>query len=290
MKYFLVFLRCFLTVIKILLRKLYFILLIFMLLCIACELHLKPNGNQKDDSNVEVLRYDKLESQYLTTGDFSALQQMNTGYPNETRTLIEDVLKLGEVNDPDINNKFLNYYQDTILQQLIIDTEEKYSNMDDINKQLNNAFKRLNKKLPKIKKPRIYAQIGALDQSIIINENSLGISLDKYLGEDYPLYKKYYSDDQIKMMTSSFIVPDCMGFYLLSIYPMPTKDSLTRSEKNLHMAKIQWVVDKAMKKNTFGNLREVKIVDAYMRKHPAVTTDQLLSNNDYQSIIEQSGI
>lgn len=40
---------------------------------------------------MKVERYDRLESRYVITGDFSALQQMNTEYPIETRTLVEDV-------------------------------------------------------------------------------------------------------------------------------------------------------------------------------------------------------
>ena len=46
------------------------------MLCIACEIKLKPNDNVQ--SKIEVVRYDRLQSRYLTTGDFSALQEMNT--------------------------------------------------------------------------------------------------------------------------------------------------------------------------------------------------------------------
>ena len=78
------------------------------MLCIACEIKLKPNDNAQ--SKIEVVRYDRLQSRYLITGDFSALQQMNTEYPIETRTLIEKMLQIGEVSDHDINEKFLRFY------------------------------------------------------------------------------------------------------------------------------------------------------------------------------------
>ena len=74
---------------------------------------------------LEIDRYDRLEYRYLTTGDFSALQQMNTEYPIETRTLIEDVVKIGEITDPDINTKFLKFYQDTTLQSVIAAVESE---------------------------------------------------------------------------------------------------------------------------------------------------------------------
>ena len=51
------------------------------MLCIACEIKLKPNDNAQN--KIEVVRYDRLQSRYLTTGDFSALQEMNTEYAIE---------------------------------------------------------------------------------------------------------------------------------------------------------------------------------------------------------------
>ena len=50
------------------------------MLCSACEFKFKPN-EEADAVPLTVQRYDRLQSRYLTTGDFSALQQMNTDYP-----------------------------------------------------------------------------------------------------------------------------------------------------------------------------------------------------------------
>ena len=93
-----------------------------MLGCIGCEWQLKS-----DEADVEIAvdRYDRIQSLYLTTGDFSALQQMNTAYPTQTRTLIEDVLRIGKVNESDINTKFLRFYQDSTLQMLINEAEQQ---------------------------------------------------------------------------------------------------------------------------------------------------------------------
>ena len=145
---------------------------------------------------LSVQRYDRLESRYLTTGDFSALQQMNTDYPIETRTLIEKMLQLGTITDANISNRFLMFYQDSTLQALIADAEAEFANMEDINEQLKSSFSRLNSWIPELQQPCFYAQIGALDQSIVVGEHSVGISLDKYMGENYPLYKKFYTPQQ----------------------------------------------------------------------------------------------
>lgn len=266
-------------------RKVYALLLALMLACIGCEWHLS-NTDKESEVNVVVDRYDRVQSLYLTTGDFSALQQMNTGYPQQTRTLIEDVLRIGRVNEPEINVKFLNFYQDTTLQTLIASAEQQYANMDDINEELSDAFDALKTMLPAIELPQVYAQIGSLDQSIIVGNGLLGISLDKYLGKDYPLYlrEEYgYTESQRSVMTREYIVPDCIGFYLLSLYPMPHHGSLSQLEQDMHFGKIQWTVNKAMDKQIFNTLY-TRTVGNYMKKHPEVSVEQMLKNNNYREI------
>lgn len=251
-----------------------------ILISTACELKLKQYGDDSPASLVEVQRYDRLQSRYLTTGDFSALQQMNIEYPMETRTLIEDVLNLGEVNDPEINSKFLNFYQDTILQSLIADAELQYASMADINKQFSSIFKKLQKMCPSMKLPVVYSQIGALDQSVIIGNNSIGISLDKYLGKDYPLYVRYYTADQRRLMTRDYIVPDCMSFYILSMFPLKDRENRTQYERDLHMGKIMWTVNKLLGKNVF-NTKYTAIVERYARSNPRMTVKDILQSDKF---------
>ena len=252
-----------------------------MLCCIGCEWQLKSD---EADTEIVVDRYDRIQSLYLTTGDFSALQQMNTAYPTQTRTLIEDVLRIGKVNESDINMKFLRFYQDSTLQMLINEAEQQYANMDDINKELTSAFQYLLQNISDIEIPVVYAQIGSLDQSIIVGNGQIGICLDKYLGADYALYQKQdygYSQEQKNMMQREFIVPDCIGFYLLSLYPMPFDRQLSQEERDVHMAKIQWVVNKAMGRIVFNNPMVGKI-DEYMKQHKNMTPGGMLANNEYQ--------
>ena len=264
-------------------RKIYVLFLIVMLTCIGCQWQL----NSSDESEIEVLveRYDLIESLYLTTGDYSALQQMSTDYPQQTRTLIEDVLKIGRVDDPEINVKFLDFYQDSTLQTLIAAAEQEYARMDDINQELSDAFNHLKELLPEMSIPTVYSQIGSLDQSIIVGNGLLGISLDKYLGSSYPLYLREdygYTEHQRKVMTRQYIVPDCIGFYLLSLYPMPNR-TLNQVERDTHVGKVQWVVNKVMKRTVFNTLY-TRSVGHYMKSNPTVTVEQLLLNNNYTEI------
>ena len=166
-------------------------LFVLMLICLGCEWRLKSNDETSNDSIVTIERYDRIESLYLTTGDYSALLQMNKSFPMQTRTLIENVLQLGQVNDPEINIKFLRFFSDSTLQQMINDVQEQFTNLDDLNNELTEAFRNLKEEVPSVEMPQVYAQIGSFDQSIIVGNKTLGISLDKYLGADYPFYREH---------------------------------------------------------------------------------------------------
>lgn len=269
-------------------RYFYIIMLAVLMSCIGCRQNWSSSLllSDDDDSVMVVDRYDRIESRYITTGDFAALQEMSTKYPEETRTLIEDVVRVGRVDDPEINKKFLLYFQDSTLIQIQRDVQEQYASMDDINEELAAACSSLKKMIPTIKMPKVYTQIGSLDQSIIVGNSSIGVCLDKYLGANYPLYAKYYSSQQREQMTRRMIVPDVIAFYLLSLYPMPHLQSDDAQKANdVHMSKIIWIVNKIMKRSVIS-MHYVEYVDKYMQEHPETSATELLEDVDYKAIVK----
>lgn len=257
-------------------KKLCLIFWLGLLVCSSCRFRLKPFSLGSDAVGMEVRRYDRLESQYLMTGDFSALQQMNTDYPTETRILLENVLKLGEVEDPQINQKFLSFYQDSTLQRLISDAESQYASMDDINESLRQAFATLKEHFPWLKEPLFYSQIGSLDQSIVVGNGTVGISLDKYLGKNYPLYKRFYNKEQRQLMTRDYIVPDCLCFYLMSALAKKDFNEGTQHEKDVFVGKVMWICNQAIKRNIFKT-KYVRQVEDYMASHKDTSWEDLMS-------------
>ncbi len=258
-----------------LVRKIYGILVLTMMVCVACQWQLKPSAEDVDSAPVRLQRYDRIESLYLTTGDYSALQQMNTYFPMETRLLIEDMLHLGQVNDPEINVRFLRFFQDSTLQQMLDDVQMQYANVDDIDEELARGFENLKNELPNIDVPVIYTQIGSFDESIIVSGGKLGVSLDKYLGSDYPFYQTHYDEDQRRMMKRDMIVPDCLSFYLLSLFPLSTEQDQNQHQRDEHMGRIMWTVNHLLGRMVFDN-PHVSAVEEYMLEHASTTILQLL--------------
>ncbi len=244
----------------------------------------RPWQAQRDGSepHVTVQRFDRIESLYLTTGDFSALQHLNLSFPMQMRTLIEDMLKIGQVDEQDINTTFLKFFQDTTLQALIADAEQQYAQMDDIDHDLSIAFQRLQGWFPTMQVPLVYAQIGGLDQSIVVQGNAVGVSLEKYLGTDCQTYKQFgFTPQQIETMQRRFIVPDVLSFYLLSLYPLPHFREATQQQRDIHIGKIQWIVNRAMPHPVF-NSQFIDRIDDYMRHYKHTTLTELLTETEIE--------
>ena len=257
-------------------RQLFILALLLMAVCMGCQWQAEKAEEHDQEQDVVIERYDRIESMYLSMADFAALHQMRTDYPVQTRTLIENVLQLGPVNDPEINNRLLVFFQDSTLQALVAEVERQYKDVGDLNKQLTNAFRRLSKLFPEIQLPHVYTQIGSLDQSIVVTDSLLGISLDKYLGADHPIYLRYgYTEQQRSMMTREYIVPDCLGFYLLSLYPLTDAESLSDEQHLWRMSKIQSVVNQVMGTRIFSN-EYIEKLDDYMKSHPEMSTAKML--------------
>jgi len=75
------------------------------------------------------------------------------------------------------------------------------------------------------------------------------------------------------------ITPDCLSFYLLSLYPLQDKEP-SPELRHRHMGKIQWVVNQVTQQHVFKN-SHVEAIDSFMKHHKDVNIEQLLHNTSY---------
>lgn len=190
-------------------------------------------------------RYDKLQSAYILKKDDNAFLKMRKDFPLETSILYENVLSLNDSGKTDMKQAIYQFYANDTFRKVVRDTEKKFADMSVIEDSLNIAFNQLKEELPTLRIPSIYTQISALNQSIIVSDSIVGISLDKYLGEDYPLYARYYYPYQRHTMTPDRIIPDVLFYYLCSEYA-GKQQNRSYAEWIVNVGKIQWIVYKIL--------------------------------------------
>ncbi len=221
---------------------------IFIFLCIlltACT------GNwqrwvDSSDEEVKIIRYDEVMDDFVSLNSYSALQRLNSEYSLQTSMLIEDVLAIGNVQDPGIDRKLRAFYQDSIVQGLYREVRRQYSDMDPEEEILSEVFTKLKEADSGFVVPVIYTQVCALNESIVISDSLVGVGLDKYLGVDYPLYKNYYYAYQRRTMERSQIVPDILFYYLSDQYG--GHHNRTLLQRMIFAGKIHWIIAHLLKK------------------------------------------
>lgn len=189
---------------------------LIMLLIAACGVGLWSLFVVEDSvvEEVRIERFDRVLDEYVSLGSGTALHRMNTEYPQQTKMLIEDVLAMGQVSDPDVERKLRYVFLDSTVQILLDEVHRQYGDVSDLERDFKLAFEELRKKDPSFRTPHIYTQISCLNQSIVVTDSLIGISLDKYLGSDFPLYQEFYSPEQRQQMGRDAIVTDAISAYL----------------------------------------------------------------------------
>ncbi len=174
----------------------------------------RATAEHRPSAGLSIMRYDRVLDEYVTLGSYTALHRMNTNFPAETKVLIENILELGRVTEPDIEMRLRHYYLDSTVQTLLHATREQYADMSDIERELQQRFSELQATDPSIRLPRVFTFISCLHESIVVTDTLIGISLDKYLGSDFPLYSHFYTPEQRQQMTRRHIVDDAVAAYL----------------------------------------------------------------------------
>ena len=245
----------------------------------SCGLSTGSGAEQKEEE-ISVLRYDKLLGEYVRSNSFSAMQKLTMDYRMPTKILIEDVLAIGTVKDDTIAQRLQKFYSDTTLIRLMEDVEAKFPNLEEVERGLTKGFKKLKKEVPDTKVPFIYSQVSAFNESIVLVDSLLGISLDKYMGEDYPLYKRFYYDYQCRSMRPERIVPDCFVFYLLSRYGMVYHEGTCLIDLMLHSGKINYVMQNLLEYDNIGEaMGYSKEENAWCKENEQAIWDYICSNN-----------
>lgn len=224
-------------------KRFFFFFIISVLLLSSCKWTSDSWFNEHESNTEEKIhRYDRIVDEFVSLNSYSALQRLNLEYPKPTRLLIEDVLGIGLVDDARIEQRLREYFMDSTMQVLLEDVHRKYADMKAEERELYAVFHKIHAVDSTFSIPLIYTQISGLNQSIVVGDSLLGISLDKYLGKDYPLYKRYYYDWQYNKMDRSRIVPDALYYYISHEYPLPHDRVHTLLDYMVDYGKIHWVI------------------------------------------------
>lgn len=197
-----------------------------------------------DAEPIHINRFDKDLYQLINTGDTSLIVGLNQKYPKMLELLGKGVLNMKSTSLPGYWNKLINFYSEPTLKKLYANAIQKYNQVQNIEIALGNGFAWLKICLPKITIPQVYMHISGFNQNVLVSDNTLSLSIDKYMGADYPLYQEFFYEPQRSTMIPERIIPDYLTGWIMSEYPFVGKENVLL-DRMLYEGKLKYLIQHA---------------------------------------------
>jgi len=221
-----------------------FLILMLAISTLSCNIEAKSNRHLSAEP-ISIRRFDKDLLHTLQAGDTTLRATLYHEYPVMLDILGKSLLNMKNPDNPDFFEKLEKYYSEPTLLSLYKDAVDKFENVDTLEIQLGKAFTYLKENLPALQIPDIYMHVSGFNQNILVGEGVLSISIDKYLGSDYPLYQEFFYDYQKRKMQPDDVLPDYLTGWLMAEYPYMGKENVLL-ERMIYEGKIKYLVSQAL--------------------------------------------
>jgi len=152
------------------------------------------------------------------------------------------MIAIGGTEQPNFPELLYSFVSDTLIRKLETNVAQKVDTIQ-LRKELESAFKHYKYYFPGKDIPIIYTCISGFNQSVVISEKLIGVSLDKYMGSDSPFYEQLgLPVYKRKNMHPTKMVPDMMQAWADAEWPKPDKDNSLLSQM-IQQGKVLYFMD-----------------------------------------------
>jgi len=219
-----------------------------MLLCVACFfVACQSNRLKVDVSDIDLdIKIQRFERDLFALKTKGSLDDLKKTYPRILKLYSEKVIGLGPLdnsNYPEYLNKFLKDSTMSLVAQRI---DSVFSDLNAQEKELTEGFKHLKYYYPEKQLPKVFSQQSGFNQSIVVDEGLVGVSLDKYLGKDCDFYGFLQRPIYLREnMTPQRVAQDILLAYALTEFPFkPQRQNLM--EQMIYHGKVLYFLQALM--------------------------------------------
>jgi hypothetical protein len=154
---------------------------------------------------------------------YNYLQSPSKDFGDSLRLKYGDLLNAfgtNTINHSEINEDFFlsiqNYFSNASLLQIYKDELNTFKNIKDYEEQLSKVTTSIRENFEGKTLPVLAMHVSGFKENVIVTNDIISISADKYLGVDYPIYKDFFEVYQRIQMQPQMIVRDYLKAWLIS--------------------------------------------------------------------------
>ncbi|MDR1780413.1 MAG: gliding motility protein GldB [Tannerella sp.] len=211
------------------------------LLSAGCGLNERAGGANAADSLI-INRFDKA---LYAVDDTAAWDRFAALYPEMLTVVGRAVFNTQDTHTPEFRDRVMNYFAEPTLNSMYADALKTFDKVDAIEEALGQGFSYLHTAFPEMQQPAVYMHVSGFGQNLLVADSLLSISIDKYLGADYPLYQDFFYDFQRQRMKPDYVAIDYLAAWLMSEYPF-TGDDRVLLDRMIYEGKIKYIISQAL--------------------------------------------
>lgn len=220
--------------------------LIFFLLIVSGLVSCKRNPMKVDVSNISIhLKIKHLDADLLNLKAdeiATAIPSLKNSYGDFFDIFTYQMIAIGGTDQSNFTQMLNSFITDTIVQQAKASVAQNIDTLR-FRKELETAIKHYKYYFPEKEIPAIYTCISGFNQSIVVAQNLLGVSLDNYLGSQSQFYEKLgLPAYKRRNMRSEKLVPEMMQAWADTEWPRPDKEN-TLFSNMIQQGKVLYFLD-----------------------------------------------
>ena len=208
-------------------KRYIYVIVIISFALISCKREKRRADLTGIECDIKIERFDSLFWGLDTTRLAEEFAKLQAEHPNITPIYTENVVQFGHPDSAITHDTYKLFRSNKEVGKLYEDALKIYADVSDIEKDLTEAFRRAKYFLPQFPTPRVYCHVSGLNQSLIVDEEFISLSIDNYLGADYQLYKEIgiYKYQRPNMRREK-VTPDYITAWLSSEFSNSLADNL----------------------------------------------------------------
>jgi gliding motility-associated lipoprotein GldB len=153
------------------------------------------------------------------------------------------IINLGSPYKKEFPELLTGFVTDYTMNKVYQETKQVFPDLEPIEKEIEDGFKRYKYYFPEKLIPAVYSYIGGFNQSIVVADSIIGIGLDKYLGVECEFYNRLQTPNYLKQNMRPELIPvDVIKSWAITEFVY--NDSMDNLVNNMiYHGKIQYLLD-----------------------------------------------
>lgn len=229
-------------------KRITYLLFISVLLISCSGTTNRVNAQQEPQHDVTIHRLDKILYERFKQNplDESDLENKTSSY----KPLVSAVGRITIEETPDAYPAFWKdlqkYYSNPMLHKIYSDALSEFNDVSAYEEELGKVNTIISEEFEGKELPNLYMHISGFRENVIVLDNAISISIDKYLGTDYPLYKDYFQFYERQQMAPGFITRDYLKAWLMSEVIKPESEDQNMLSSMIYEGKILYALSELL--------------------------------------------